>query len=224
QRSGHRGRAVAPGLPHRRQATRRRSPSSQRRRPRTAGHLPRRGLPRRQDRGAGSRRGGHRALANPHTLLRVLAADLGAGSVRVVAVDLDAAPPAVTELHRVAHVPVRLADGSLRWDWQRLMDAVVHGLELGLAAGPVASIAIDTWGVDYGLLNQSGHLLSPPYSYRDSRTSSWPDVAASIGASHLYSTTGVQLMAINTIFQLAVHDRRELATARSLLMLPELVV
>ena len=157
-------------------------------------------------------------------MLRVLAADLGAGSVRVVAVDLDERPPVVTELHRVVHGPVRFADGSLRWDWDRLLDAVVHGLELGIESGPVASIAIDTWGVDYGLLNDEGRLLSPPYSYRDSRTAAWRAVADRIGAAQLYATTGIQLIAVNTLFQLAAHDRRELDAASALLMLPELIV
>ena len=155
---------------------------------------------------------------------RVLAADLGAGSARVVAVDLDASPPAMTELHRCTHQPVRCDDGSLRWDWDRLVAEVVRGLELGIAAGPVASIGVDTWGVDYGLLDGSDRLLAPPYAYRDERTTGWRDVVDRIGADTIYRTTGIQLMAINTIFQLAVHDRRELDAAARLLMLPELLV
>ena len=66
--------------------------------------------------------------------------------------------------------------------------------------------------------------MSDPYCYRDARTDEWRAVAARIGAERLYRTTGVQLMAINTIFQLAAHDRRELARARQLLLMPELVV
>jgi rhamnulokinase len=88
----------------------------------------------------------------------------------------------------------------------------------------VASIGVDAWGVDYGLLDWDGELLSAPYSYRDARTDGWRAVVERIGAERLYRTTGVQLMQINTLFQLAAHDREELAQARRLLMLPELMV
>lgn len=157
-------------------------------------------------------------------MLRVLAVDLGASSVRVAAIDLDGSPPEVEIVHRYAHGPVRLADGSLRWDWNRIEGEVVRGLELGLAQGPVASIGVDAWGVDYGLIDKMGRLLSPPYSYRDSRTAGWERVAQRLGERRLYGITGIQLMGINTIFQLAVHDRRELEVAHRLLTVPELLL
>jgi rhamnulokinase len=157
-------------------------------------------------------------------MLRVLAVDLGASSGRVAAVDLDARPIAAEMVHRFGHEPVRHSDGSLRWNWPRLVREVVHGLELGAAGGPVASIGVDTWGVDYGLLDADGELLSPPYCYRDARTDRWQETAERLGPGRLYHTTGIQLMPINTIFQLAVHDCGELGRARRLLMLPELLV
>ncbi len=157
-------------------------------------------------------------------MLRVLAVDLGASSIRVAAVDLAARPIEPLVLHRYEHGPVRHDDGSLRWDWQRLIDEVIRGLEIGLADGPVASIGIDTWGVDYGLIGADGELLSSPYCYRDERTAGWAEVVERIGARHLYRTTGIQFLQLNTIFQLASHERRELSRARHLLMLPELVV
>jgi rhamnulokinase len=161
-------------------------------------------------------------------MLNVLAVDCGASSVRVAVVDLDARPIAARIAHRFEHAPVRYVDGSLRWEWGRIVEEVVRGLEIGLAEGPVASIGVDTWGVDYGLLDGDGELISPPYSYRDARTEGWRDVVARvgerIGAERLYRTTGVQQMQINTIFQLAAHDRDELARARRLLMLPELLL
>jgi rhamnulokinase len=85
--------------------------------------------------------------------VRVLAVDLGATSVRVVAVDLAAPGPAAQVLHRWRHGPVRHADGSLRWDWRGILREIERGLEAGLATGPVASIGVDGWGVDYGLLD-----------------------------------------------------------------------
>ena len=104
-------------------------------------------------------------------MLRVLAVDLGATSARVAAIDLDAHPLAMEIVHRCSHQPLRVSDdGSLRWDWQTLLREVTRGLEMGLRRGPVASIGIDTWGVDYGLLDGRGELVSPPVSYRDDRT------------------------------------------------------
>ena len=158
------------------------------------------------------------------TPVRVLAVDLGATSVRVVAVDLGAPEPDAQVLHRWRHQPVRHQDGSLRWDWHGILREVERGLELGLAAGPVASIGVDGWGVDYGLLDGRGALLSPPYCYRDDRTADWRTTAGRIGAEHLYAVTGIQLLALNTIFQLAAHDRSELSRAARLLLLPDLVV
>ena len=159
------------------------------------------------------------------TAVRVLAVDLGAGSARIAAVTM--APdtrPLVEVVHRYPHQPVRAADGSLRWAWDRLLSEVVRGLALGLEGGPVASIGVDTWGVDYGLLDDHGELLSAPHAYRSERTAGWQSVAARLDAGRLYRTTGIQLMGINTIFQLSAHDPDELSRATQLLLLPELIV
>lgn len=144
--------------------------------------------------------------------------------MRVCSVDLERAPVEPEVLARLAHRPVRDAGGTLRWDWSRITGFVRESLQRALADGPAASIGVDTWGVDYGLLDADGELLAPPVSYRDGRTRNWTEVTDRIGADVLYRTTGIQLMAINTIFQLAAHERAELRRARRLLMLPELVV
>jgi rhamnulokinase len=157
-------------------------------------------------------------------VLPVLAVDLGATSARVCRVDLDAEQPEPEVIHRYVHNPRRADDGSLRWDWDRLMAEVEVGLRAGLDQGPVASIGVDTWGVDYGLLDESGRLLSDPFSYRDDRTAGWRSLVDEIGADRLYGITGIQLMAINTIFQVAAHDRAELERASRLALLPDLVV
>jgi rhamnulokinase len=154
----------------------------------------------------------------------VLAVDLGATSVRVAAVDLDAPVPEVEVLHRWQHAPVAESDGSLRWDWPRIVAEVEKGLDLGRDSGPVASIGVDGWGVDYGLIDEQGALVALPYSYRDLRTEGWQVTADAIGADYLYEVTGVQLMGINTIFQLAAHDRDELEVAHRILLLPDLLV
>ncbi len=156
--------------------------------------------------------------------LRVLAVDLGATSVRVAAVDLSADEPSVEILHRWEHSPIRVEDGSLRWDWPRIVSEVEAGLEQGLATGNVASIGVDGWGIDYGLIDGTGRLVDLPFSYRDSRTDGWQSTAERIGPERLYERTGVQMMAINTVFQLAVHDPGELRRASRILLLPDLLI
>jgi rhamnulokinase len=150
--------------------------------------------------------------------------DLGATSIRVASVDLSADEPEVEVVHRWEHQPIRVGDGTLRWDWPRIVAEVEAGLALGLASGPVASIGVDGWGVDYGLIGSDGDLVALPFSYRDPRTDGWRATAEHVGLERLYEVTGVQIMGINTVFQLAAHDRDELAGAARLLLLPDLLV
>jgi rhamnulokinase len=154
----------------------------------------------------------------------VAAVDCGATSVRVCRIDLDA-PELVPEVvHRVAHAPVADHAGHLRWDWALITKAVEDGLERCLELGPLACIGIDTWAVDYGLLDERGRLLSAPYSYRDHRTDDFRTVVEGYGAAAMYRINGLQLQPFNTVFQLARHDREELSRAHRLLWLPELLV
>jgi rhamnulokinase len=153
----------------------------------------------------------------------VAAVDFGATSIRVCRIDLDVPAPELEIVHRYAHHPVADADGTLRWDWARLVAEMERGLDRARAHGPLASIGIDTWAVDYGLLDAAGALLEPPVSYRDRRTAGYRELLARIGERRLYEISGLQLMPINTIFQVAVHDRGTLARARHLVMLPELL-
>lgn len=151
----------------------------------------------------------------------VVAVDFGAASIRVCRVGL---PARLEVVHRYAHQPVRDGQGHLRWDWDRLVAETIRGLELAVARGPVASIGVDTWGVDYGLLDAHDRLVAPPFSYRDHRTDGFRAVVERIGEAEIYATTGIQLQPFNTLFQLAAHDRAEIGRARHLLMLPELLV
>jgi rhamnulokinase len=148
---------------------------------------------------------------------------MGATSVRVAVVDLEAERPQVDVVHRWFHGPDVRPDGSVRWRWRELVENVRAGLDRALAGGLLASIGVDGWGVDYGLLGENGRLLSDPHSYRSPRTSGWRDLVHELGEAELYRRTGVQLMPINTIFQLAAHDAEELRRGRRLVMLPELV-
>ena len=106
----------------------------------------------------------------------VVAVDFGASSVRVCRVELGDEPPTLAVVHRHEHGPVRDAGGHLRWDWPRLVSEMRRGLDIALGSGPVASIGIDTWGVDYGLLDAAGDLIEPPFSYRDGRTTGYREV------------------------------------------------
>ena len=139
-------------------------------------------------------------------------------------VHLGEAAPHVDVVHRVNHGPVRDATGTLLWEWDRLLAEVDYGLAVALDAGPVASIGVDTWAVDYGLLDAHGALLAPPVSYRDDRTADYRTVVDRIGDARLYDIAGLQLLPFNTIFQLAAEDRELLERAAHVAMLPELVV
>lgn len=154
----------------------------------------------------------------------VAAVDCGATSVRVCRVDLDAPGLEPEVVYRVAHSPLRDATGHLRWDWDLIIKSVVDGLELCLEAGPVASIGVDTWAVDYGLLDEDDRLVGAPYSYRDHRTDDYRTIVDEFGAAAMYRINGLQLQPFNTIFQLARHHRAELSRAARVLWMPELIV
>ncbi len=152
------------------------------------------------------------------------AVDLGASGGRVIA---GRAGPGVLELHeahRFPNIPVS-AGGTLHWDILRLYREVLDGLAAAARGGELASAAIDSWGVDYGLLDSAGALLGNPVHYRDGRTDGALDrVLARIPAGELYAVTGVQLMPINTICQLtAAAGTPQLQAAATLLLIPDLL-
>ncbi|GGL13062.1 rhamnulokinase [Planomonospora parontospora] len=144
---------------------------------------------------------------------RFAAVDLGASSGRVMVWD----GRALTEAHRFPNGPVR-TPGGLRWDVHGLYREVLHGLR---RAGPVASIGVDSWAVDYGLLDSSGALLGDPVHYRDERTDGVAErVAAEIGAQALYDVAGLQVLPFNTVYQLLADD---LDRAATMLLVPDLL-
>ncbi|TMM16407.1 MAG: rhamnulokinase [Actinobacteria bacterium] len=154
----------------------------------------------------------------------VIAIDFGANSIRVCRVELGDAYPRLDMVHRYEHHAVRGSDGHLRWDWQRLVVEMRRGLELAMEVGPVASIGIDTWGLDYGLLDAAGDLVEAPFSHRDDRTRGYRRFVEQLGERRLYEIAGLPLRPSNTIFQLAAHGREALERARHVVMLPELLV
>ena len=155
----------------------------------------------------------------------VLAIDLGAESGRVMAVHFDGHSLRLEEVHRFANVPVDI-QGTLHWDVLRLWGDIQTGITKGRAYQP-ASIGVDTWGVDFGLLDEQGHLIGNPVHYRDARTSDMMDKVFSIvSKSDVFEQTGIQFMPINTLYQLmSLVDRQapDLQIASTFLMTPDLI-
>ncbi len=130
------------------------------------------------------------------------AVDLGAESGRVVVGTFDGGRISMEDVHRFPNVPVRVA-GTLHWDTLRLFGDVLGGLRKAGTGGRIASVGVDSWGVDFGLLDARGRMLSNPVHYRDARTDGMLEVAFGIvPRSEIYATTGIQFMAINTLYQL----------------------
>jgi rhamnulokinase len=155
------------------------------------------------------------------------AVDLGAQSGRVAVGRFDGERLSVTEVHRFRNVPVQTR-GTLNWDVLRLYDDVLDGLRAASReAGAVDSIAVDSWGVDFALVDARGRLLRNPTHYRDARRAAAVDaVLAEVPARELYERTGIQLMPINTIFELAAmaaENDAALAAADAFLLMPDLV-
>jgi rhamnulokinase len=150
-----------------------------------------------------------------------VAVDLGAASGRVMVGHLGVEKLELVEAHRFPNRPVRLPSG-LHWDILALYAGVLDGLQAAqsLSDGALASVGIDSWAVDYGLLDESGALLGNPFHYRDSRTSS---IAASVPAAEMYAITGLQYLPFNTAYQLLAEPPWRLAAARTLLMIPDLL-
>jgi rhamnulokinase len=149
------------------------------------------------------------------------AVDLGASSGRVMVGRVGPGTLTLTEVHRFPNRPVT-AGGTLHWDILALYQGVLDGLR---AAGPVTSVGIDTWAVDYGLLDEDGALLGNPVHYRDTRTEGAADqVAAVLPPEELYAATGIQYLPFNTVYQLvAARLSPQLSAAKRLLMIPDLI-
>ncbi|URM94265.1 rhamnulokinase [Actinomadura madurae] len=146
------------------------------------------------------------------------AVDLGASSGRVMAGRVGPGTLTLDEVRRFANRPVRV-NGTLHWDVLGLYGNVLDGLR---AAPPgLVSAGIDSWAVDYGLLDADGDLLGNPVHYRDGRTAGVMErIRAELGDDLLYQASGLQFLPFNTIYQLAADD---LAAASTLLLIPDLL-
>ena len=130
----------------------------------------------------------------------------------------------VTEVYRFPNEPRRLADG-LHWDADGLHAHIVEGIRRGRDAAPdLASIGIDSWAVDFGLIDDAGRLVYPPFHYRDARNAEGVEAVHSlVSRAALYATNGLQFLPFNTLYQLDVARRSPgFAAARRMLLMPDL--
>jgi rhamnulokinase len=158
-----------------------------------------------------------------------VAVDLGAGSGRVMLGGVGQGELLLEEVHRFAH-PLARRDGHLRWDFGHIWREATAGLRTAGARAralgrPVRSVGVDTWGVDYGLLDGDGRLIEDPVSYRDERTEHAIErLSARVPRDEIFARTGIQFHVINTLFQLEAHARAGLPPAAArLLLMPDLL-
>ena len=149
------------------------------------------------------------------------AVDLGASSGRVLAGTLTDGRVELSELHRFPNRPVRLPDG-LRWNLLHLFTEMVEALR---GARGLRGVGVDTWGVDYALLDERRRVLGLPFHYRDARTQPMVERAFErVPPAELYAVTGIQTMPINTVFQLLADEgSAALGAAHGIAFVPDLL-
>jgi rhamnulokinase len=154
----------------------------------------------------------------------VAAVDLGASSGRVMVGRVDSDHLELLEAHRFSNQPVHIGQ-TLHWDILSLYSGVLDGLRAAGRTYRLDGVGIDSWAIDYGLLDSTGALLGNPVSYRDGRTAGvMQRVLSTVGAEAVYATTGLQNLPFNTVYQLvSALDTPMLAAARQLLLIPDLL-
>ncbi len=159
--------------------------------------------------------------------MNYLALDLGAGSGRAIVGCVENGRLRLEEILRFDNTPVQLGD-TVHWNFLSLFGNIKKSIALAVKKGYVLNgIAVDTWGVDFGLLDSAGNLLSNPVTYRDGRTEKMSAVAfKSVSKEEMFAVSGIQLMEINTLFQLlSLRQRNDpsLQMAAKLLFIPDLI-
>lgn len=161
-----------------------------------------------------------------------LAFDMGASSGRAYVGELAAEADGtrklkVAEMHRFENEAVRVGK-HLHWDILRLLQEIKRGIRKTFQAGYAPrTLGIDTWGVDFGLIDEGGELLGNPYHYRDPQTEGLiEELSERFGADELFASSGLQFMPFNTLYQLYAMSRAgsaKLAAAKTLLLTPDLL-
>ncbi|PWH18602.1 MAG: hypothetical protein DDG60_00340 [Anaerolineae bacterium] len=154
-----------------------------------------------------------------------LALDLGAESGRAILGSLENDKLVLTETHRFPNGPVHLPEG-MYWDILRLWSEIQHAIAVSAAQASLDSLAIDTWGVDFALLDRNGALLANPRHYRDPRTAGMMEEAFQrVPREQIFAQTGIQFMQLNTLYQLLALSRQQphlLEAAHTFLTIPDL--
>ena len=158
--------------------------------------------------------------------MRLAAVDLGASSGRVMAGTVAPGVLSVEEVHRFPNGAVRVGHeggSTLHWDILGLYRELLTGVQTAHQTGALAGLGIDSWAVDYGLLDGSGALLGNPVNYRDARTEGVAEeVQKTVPARELFDVTGLQQLPFNTLYQLLA-ERERLARAETMLLIPDLL-
>lgn len=159
-----------------------------------------------------------------------IAVDLGAESGRVIVGTLAEGKITLEEMHRFPHEPVQLPTG-FHWNVTNLWREIVIGLKQAASWAArhgvqLVSVSVDTWGVDWGLVGKSGELVGLPHAYRDPRNqAAYETVVEQLGVDQIYQTTGIQFMALNTLYSLYAQwtaGKEIVAAADRLLFMPDL--
>ncbi|KZE82423.1 rhamnulokinase [Paenibacillus jamilae] len=151
-----------------------------------------------------------------------LAVDIGASSGRLVNATLEGEQIHLQEIHRFNNSFTE-RNGHDYWNIDKLFDEIIQGLQKAKQNGiDSCTLGIDTWAVDYVLLNKEGRRIHEVYAYRDARTLHAPDKLHQLmSRQDVYEKTGIQELNFNTLYQLFVHDREQLAHADKILMVPD---
>ncbi|WP_438491805.1 rhamnulokinase [Paenibacillus sp. IHBB 3054] len=151
-----------------------------------------------------------------------IAVDIGASSGRLVLGTIVDGSLTLEEIHRFSNGFTE-RDDSCFWDVDYLLEQIITGLQKAKAGGVTkCTLGIDTWAVDYVLLDAEGNRIQEVYAYRDRRTDGvMEEVAKLISPEAVYAKTGIQQLTFNTLYQLYVHDREELAKADHILLVPD---
>lgn len=160
------------------------------------------------------------------TTQTVAAVDIGAESGRVVAVDFDGEKLSLEVTHRFRHEPSSARDGRLRWNWPLMSSEVVAGLRSLAARRAPRSVGVDTFGLDYGLLDSKNNLMESPVCYREPyRVEAFSRAVKTHGREFLYQNSGTQVVPFNGIFGFVADTELRpgfVETAGKLLMFPDL--
>lgn len=157
-----------------------------------------------------------------------IAIDLGASSGRVMLGNIDGHKLSIEECYRFPNEPIE-QDGTLRWDFKRIFSEIKKGISAAVkkSGGNIESIGVDSWGVDFGLIDKAGQLIENPYHYRDSRTDGMMEKAFGLLPKRkIFDETGIQFLQLNTLYQLLAMSQADsdvLRKAHKLLFIADLV-